>query len=170
MAWLLLAAVLGVLGTLAIYAAVAAAMQWLRGDRYIPSRDTRNGLPHLARFGLSNERLEASSPSGHRRLVSRSPRRDQLAAGSLWMDPVPEVSLQSSRVTPTDIAKLRELRRRYIEAAQLCERCAEIMEEHATKGTTPSEEDVHTQSDARHELVSARRAFLEGLTLYKLRL
>jgi hypothetical protein len=71
---------------------------------------------------------------------------------------------------PTDITALRELRRRYMEAAQLCERCAEIMEEHARKGTMPSVEEQRIQSDARHALMAAQRAFLEGLTLYRLTL
>jgi hypothetical protein len=117
MAWLLLAAGIGVLATWAVYGAISTALSWRRGAGPVPSR-----------------------------------------AGA------------AAQRSPTDAATLRDLRRRYVEAAQLCERCAEIMEEHATKGTTPSAEEIQTQSDARRKLIAARRAFLDGLTLYKLSL
>jgi hypothetical protein len=118
MAWLLVAAAIGVLATWAIYYAIAAALSLRRGPGPVPGR--AGGAAQIA--------------------------------------------------SPTDAAMLRDLRRRYVEAAQLCERCAEIMEEHATKRTTPSAEEIQTQSDARRKLVAARRAFLDGLTLYKLSL
>jgi hypothetical protein len=168
MAWLVLGAVLGVVGTLAIYAAIAAVVHWRRGARRTAAREiSTDGLADLTHVRLAAGPSEAATRGSVQRLVPRLsdgvPRVRRTGSSA-----VPKSKL--SRAAPTDAKTLRDLRRRYIEAAQLCERCAEVMEEHTSNGTTPSEDEIRTQRDARHDLIAARRAFLEGLALYKLTL
>ena len=63
-----------------------------------------------------------------------------------------------------DNEMLRELRRRYINAAERAARCAYNMEQHVANGTLPSDEELRAQSNARHELITTRRAYLEAVS------
>jgi hypothetical protein len=62
-------------------------------------------------------------------------------------------------------AALEALRRRYLDAVQRSARCTYNVEAH----TTPSEVELGAQSEAREELICARRAYLQELTTLRSR-
>ena len=66
-----------------------------------------------------------------------------------------------------DSTTLADLRRRYIDAAQRSARSTHNIDQHVAAGTTPSEEELRAQSEARDELISARRAYLQALNLLR---
>jgi hypothetical protein len=71
-------------------------------------------------------------------------------------------SFRGSTLEPT---ALEQLRQRYLDAVQRSARCTHNVEVHAT----PSEVELGAQSEAREELICARRAYLQELTTLRSR-
>ena len=75
----------------------------------------------------------------------------------------------SFRGPAVETTALEQLRQRYLDAVQRSARCTYNVDVHVEQGATPSEGELGAQSDAREELVAARRAYFQELTTLRSR-
>jgi len=73
----------------------------------------------------------------------------------------------SGPLDPVEPTILHQLRRHYLVTVQRAARCAHNVESYEATGTTPSDEALRAQSEAREELVSARRSYFQALTIHR---